>query len=115
MLIVVALGGNVVSPPGGEGNIPAQFAATRAMAPLLADRIVAGDRLLITHGNGPQVGNTLRRVELASQQVYPLPLDIVVADTEAGMGYMICQCLMNELARRKFPTLCTTIITTVRV
>ena len=115
MLIVVALGGNVVSPPGGEGNIPAQFAATRAMAPLLADRIVAGDRLLITHGNGPQVGNTLRRVELASQQVYPLPLDIVVADTEAGMGYMICQCLMNELARRNFPKLCTTIITTVRV
>ena len=47
--------------------------------------------------------------------IYPLTMDIVVADTEAGMGYMICQCLMNELARRGQPRLCTTIITTVRV
>jgi len=115
MLIVVALGGNAVSPPGKQGNIPAQFAATRAVMPQLADRILAGDQLVITHGNGPQVGNVMRRIELASDHVYPLPLDIVVADTQAGMGYMICQCLMNELAKRGSPRECTTIITTVRV
>ena len=111
MLIVVALGGNAVSVPGGKSDIPAQFAATRAAMPPLADLIVAGHQLLITHGNGPQVGNVMRRVELAADQVYPLPLDIVVADTEAGMGYMICQCLMNELAGRGKSRVCTTIVT----
>src|SRR5271156_1991739 len=115
MLIVVALGGNAVTVPGGKADIPAQFAATRAAMPPLAELISGGHQLLITHGNGPQVGNVMRRVELASEHVYPLPLDIVVADTEAGMGYMICQCLMNELTRRNSPKLCTTIITTVRV
>ena len=64
----------------------------------MADLILQGHQLVLTHGNGPQVGNVMRRVEIAAQHhVYPLPLDIVVADTEAGMGYMICQCLMNEL------------------
>src|SRR2546423_8038159 len=119
MLIVVALGGNAVSLPGKEGNIADQFAATRATMPPLVELIQQGHQLLITHGNGPQVGNVMRRVEIAAQQttdrVYPLPLDIVVADTEAGMGYMISQCLMNELEQRGQRKLCTTIVTTVRV
>jgi carbamate kinase len=114
-LIVVALGGNAVSLPHRQGNIPEQFAATRAAMLPLADLIQNGDRLLITHGNGPQLGNVMRRIELAASEVYPLPLDIVVADTEAGMGYMVCQCLMNELSRRGHPRVCTTIVTTVRV
>jgi carbamate kinase len=116
MLIVVALGGNAVSLPGKEGNIADQFNATRAACGPLADLIQAGHQLVITHGNGPQVGNVMRRVELAAQHhVYPLPLDIAVADTQAGMGYMICQCLMNEMARRGKPIVATTIITTVQV
>ncbi|MFT3786899.1 MAG: carbamate kinase [Tepidisphaeraceae bacterium] len=120
MLIVVALGGNAVSLPGKEGNIAEQFAATRVAMHSLADLISAGHQLVITHGNGPQVGNVMRRVEIAAHQlpgerVYPLPLDIVVADTEAGMGYMISQCLMNELASRGIGQLVTTIITTIRV
>src|SRR3954465_15581623 len=119
MLIVAALGGNAVSLPGKEGNIADQFAATRAVCVPLADLIVQGHQLVITHGNGPQVGNVMRRVEIAAanstDRVYPLPLDIVVADTEAGMGYMISQCLMNELAARGQTRLCTTIVTTVRV
>jgi carbamate kinase len=58
----------------------------------------------------------MRRVEIAAQHhVYPLPLDTAVADTQAGMGYMISQCLMNELARRKSPRLVSTLVTTVRV
>jgi len=62
------------------------------------------------------VGNVMLRVEIAARQnVYRLPLDIAVADTEAGMGYMIGQCLMNELAERGTPRICATIITTVRV
>ena len=116
MLIVVALGGNAVSPPGQEGNIPQQYASTRRAVQPLANLLLAGRRLAITHGNGPQVGNVMRRVEIAAQHhVYPLPLDTVVADTQAGMGYMIGQCLMNELASRGRPRVCSTIITTVCV
>jgi carbamate kinase len=116
MLIVAALGGNAVTLPGTEGNIVEQFAATTAAVRPIVDLILAGHRLVLTHGNGPQVGQVMRRVEIAAQfKVYPLPLDTAVADTQAGMGYMICQCLMNELVRRGSPRLCTTIITTVRV
>src|SRR3954464_12701010 len=119
MLIVIALGGNAVSLPGKEGNIADQFAATRQVCGPLADLVSQGHQILITHGNGPQVGNVMRRVEMAASnsadRVYPLPLDIIVADTEAGMGYMISQCLMNELEQRGRRTLCTTIVTTVRV
>ncbi len=116
MLIVAALGGNAVTLPGTEGNIAEQFAATTAAVTPIVDLLLAGHRLVLTHGNGPQVGQVMRRVEIAAQfHVYPLPLDTAVADTQAGMGYMICQCLMNELVRRGRPHLCTTIITTVRV
>jgi carbamate kinase len=116
MLIVVAVGGNAVSLPDRAGTIDDQFAATRQVVVFLADLIGKGHQLVITHGNGPQVGIVMKRVEIAARHnVYPLPLDIVVADTEAGMGYMICQCLMNELSKRGSPRVCTTIITTVRV
>ncbi|TWT40883.1 Carbamate kinase 2 [Phycisphaerae bacterium RAS1] len=114
-LVVVALGGNAISPPHAEGNIPEQFAATRAAAVRLADVAQAGYRLLITHGNGPQVGNVLRRAELASREVYMLPLEICVADTQAGMGYMIAQCLNNELQRRGDPRRAGAIVTCVEV
>src|SRR4051812_7715652 len=116
MLIVVALGGNAVSLPGKEGNIADQYEATRAAIIPLVDLILANHRLIITHGNGPQIGQVMRRVEIAAQHhVYPLPLDTAVADTQAGMGYMISQCLMNELARRGSPQLVSTLVTTVRV
>src|SRR5215475_11432110 len=116
MLIVVGLGGNAVSPPGLEGTVPQQFSTTRAAIQPLARLITAGHQLVMTHGNGPQVGNVMRRVEIAARHhVYPLPLDTVVADTQAGMGYMISQCLMNELADRGTPRICSTLITTVRV
>ncbi len=113
--IVVALGGNAISQPGQPDDIPAKFAQTRKTTKLLADAIAAGFRLVITHGNGPQVGNVLRRSEIASHEVYPVPLEICVADTQAGMGYMISQCLMNELAARGKPRPVTTLVTTVSV
>ena len=84
--IVVALGGNAISPPHAEGNIPQQFDASRRTASHLAGLIEAGITPLITHGNGPQVGNVLRRVELAAHEVYPLPLETCVADTQVSSG-----------------------------
>ncbi len=113
--VLVALGGNAISPAEKEGNIPQQFDATRATVAHLVDLIAHGVRLLITHGNGPQVGNVLRRVELAAHEIYTLPLDICVADTQGGMGYMIAQCLDNELRRRGIDLVANTIITTVEV
>lgn len=114
-LAVIALGGNAISPPDAEGNIPQQFAASRATAARLADVIGAGFRVLVTHGNGPQVGNVLRRAELARHELYMLPLDICVADTQAGMGYMIAQCLNNELLRRGDARRACAIVTSVEV
>lgn len=113
--LVIALGGNAISVPGEQGTIEEQFMHTRQTANILADAILAGYRPIITHGNGPQVGNILRRVELAKHELYTIPLELCVADTQAGMGYMISQCLMNELASRGQQRHVTTIVTTVLV
>lgn len=98
---VVALGGNALSKPGQKGDIPEQFANTRESCLHLHAMMEKGYRLCITHGNGPQVGNALRRVELAENEIYPLDLGICVADTEGGMGYMIQQEMGNTLIRKK--------------
>jgi carbamate kinase len=113
--LVIALGGNAISPEDCEGNLEQQFERTRATAATLAGVLQSGAPALITHGNGPQVGNVLRRVELAAHEVYPLPLDICVADTQGGMGYMIAQCLNNEFRRRAISRTATALVTTVEV
>lgn len=109
---MLALGGNAIS--SGTGDIPSQFAQSRVTARYIADLIGAGHHVLLTHGNGPQVGNTLRRVELSRHEVYPIDLGLCVADTQAGMGYMICQCIRNEMhARGRAASACTVITTVV--
>ena len=113
--IVVALGGNAISPLGEEGNITQQFRQTRQTVAGLRDLLISGAPLIITHGNGPQVGNAIRRVELSADEVYPLDLGICVADVQGGMGYMIAQCLMNALRRHGRDRIVTTIVTTVQV
>jgi len=113
--IVIALGGNAISPADEEGNISQQFEHARQTTVPLVDLVAAGGRILVTHGNGPQVGAALRRVEIAAREVYTLPLDICGADTQGGMGYMIAQCLNNELRRRRIDIVANTIITTVEV
>jgi carbamate kinase len=88
VLTVVALGGNALMQPGERGTAAEQRAnlATtfRAITPLLT-----GDRIVITHGNGPQVGNELLRQELASAEAPPLPLYLAVAQTQAEIGALI--------------------------
>ena len=95
--IVVALGGNAISQQFEEGNIYQQFVNTRQSLTGVAGLISLEYRVLISHGNGPQVGNQLIRIESARDQVPVLPLGIVVADIQGGMGYMIAQCLTNVL------------------
>lgn len=113
--VVIALGGNAISAPGEEGNIQQQFEHTSQTAAVLCDAIQRGHRVVITHGNGPQVGNVLRRVEIASSELYPLPLEVCVADTQGAMGYMVSQCLMNVLRQRGMDRDVTTVVTTVLV
>lgn len=114
-LIVVALGGNAISRPNEEGHIAQQFENTSYTARYLAELIAQGYQLVMTHGNGPQVGNALRRVELASKELYRLPLYICGADTQGGMGFMITQCLNNALQQRSIPRRVTAIVTSVEV
>lgn len=96
---VIALGGNAIQKAEQVGTITEQFAnsseACREIARIIAD----GNTVALTHGNGPQVGNILRRVELSSKEVYPLPLDVCVSDSQGGMGYMLQQVMKNELER----------------
>ncbi|HKQ48002.1 MAG TPA: carbamate kinase [Phycisphaerae bacterium] len=115
MKVVVAIGGNALVTPGGPGDVADQFAHSRQMVRPLADLVERGWQVTVTHGNGPQVGNVMRRVELSSHVVYPIDLGLAVADTQAGMGYMIAQTLMNELLQRGIGRLCVALVTSVIV
>jgi carbamate kinase len=114
-ILVVALGGNAISAPGKIGTIDEQFEQVSQTAQSLCDAIERGYQLVVTHGNGPQVGNVLRRVEIASRELYPIPLEVCVADTQAGMGYMIAQCLANTMGPRNLVNDVTAVVTTVLV
>jgi carbamate kinase len=114
-LIVVALGGNALVRAEDEGRMEQQLANCRLAARSLADLIQAGHQLVLTHGNGPQIGNFLLRNEAASDRIFPLPMEIASAYVQGGMGYMIAQTLTNELERRGIGQAVTGILTTVRV
>lgn len=114
--IVIALGGNAISKPGLRGTINEQIYSAHESMEHVATIISEGyDRVIITHGNGPQVGAAILRSEIASASVYPLPMDMCVADTQGGMGYMIGQVLKNCLMRRDVSTEVVTIVCQVQV
>ncbi len=96
-LCVVSLGGNALIRRGEEGTIEEQFAHTRACTSQLSRMVRDGFRIVITHGNGPIVGNIVIRNEAAKNTVPPMPLYICDADSEGGIGYMIQQTLYNSL------------------
>lgn len=111
---VIALGGNAISTTGKE-DIHEQFTNTRRSLGGIVELIQEGFNLAITHGNGPQVGNALLRVERTAHKIPALPLGIIVADTEGGMGYMIEQSLQNRLHRLGIKRSVVTIVTQVVV
>lgn len=113
--IVLALGGNALVNPGEEGNIAQQFANTRKSLQGVVELLEAGHRLVLTHGNGPMVGNYLIRVEEASHIVPTLPLGVIVADTQGGIGYMIMQQLKNKLKEANLNIEVCTVVTQVIV
>jgi carbamate kinase len=113
--IVVAVGGNALSPAGEEGTIAEQFRHTRASLSALVELSRDGWRIALVHGNGPQVGNGLIRQEMARDLVPPLPLGVLVAATQGWIGYMIQQSLQNALARAGVHRTVVTLVTQVRV
>jgi carbamate kinase len=98
--IVIALGGNAITRAGEPGTIPQQFAHTAETLGHLLPLFRGNARVVITHGNGPQIGNILIRVEEGERRVPRLPLDTCVSDSQGGMGYMI-QRVACELFRRE--------------
>jgi len=93
--VVIALGGNAIIKNYQRGTVYEQFANTRDSLKDIPGIINEGHDLVITHGNGPQVGNILIRVEEAIEEAYELPLGVCVAESQGEMGYMIAQTLKN--------------------
>jgi carbamate kinase len=97
---VVAFGGNALVTDAEHDSIPDQYDTVVRTVPHLADMIEQDWRLVVSHGNGPQVGFILRRSEMAKNEVDPVPVDYAVADTQGAIGYMFVKALSNELAAR---------------
>jgi carbamate kinase len=116
-LLVIALGGNAFLRQGERGTFESQNAHIHDASKHLADLIESGYRLVITHGNGPQIGDTLLRHE-AGQKMYKipaLPMDVCVAETQGFIGYMIQQALRSELKKRGIDNVVLSMLTRVIV
>jgi carbamate kinase len=114
-LAVVAVGGNALIQDDRRNSISDQYEAVMESVKHITDMVEAGWDLVLTHGNGPQVGFILRRSELASSEVSPVPLDYAVGDTQGAIGYMFQKALHNELARRSLHKPVVALITQTRV
>jgi carbamate kinase len=95
--LLIAVGGNSLIRAGERGTVAQQFANARVTAEAVAGLAARGYHIVITHGNGPQVGAQLLRSEIASSQTYALPLDICVAMTQGEIGYLLENSLHSAL------------------
>ncbi|HNS97140.1 MAG TPA: carbamate kinase [Polyangiaceae bacterium] len=112
---VVAIGGNSLIKDKHHQEVRYQWDAARETCFHIANMIEKGWTVVVTHGNGPQVGFILRRNEIASSEVHTTPLDAIVADTQGSIGYMLQQSLNNEFVRRGLQRHAFTIVTQVLV
>jgi carbamate kinase len=112
---VIALGGNALIKKNQEGTIYEQFANTREICKFIVKIIKDGWDVVITHGNGPQVGAILLQNDLAKDVTPPMPLGICVAESEGLIGYMVQQCLDNALKKAEINRSVVALITQVLV
>jgi len=112
---VIAIGGNSLIIDKQHEDVPSQWEAVQETCKHIADMIERGWNLIITHGNGPQVGFILRRNELAAHEVHTTPLDMIGADTQGSIGYMIAQTLENEFKERGISQPIAAVVTQVLV
>ena len=99
-LAVVAVGGNALIRDNDHLSIPDQFAEAEKTARPIVDMVEAGWNVVVTHGNGPQMGFVLRRSELSIDEVAPVPMDYAGADLQGAIGYMFVKAFRNEFLRR---------------
>jgi len=111
--VVVALGGNALVKKGQKGTVYEQFANSREAIGPIVEMIRRGYRIVLTHGNGPQVGNILIRVKEALGKAYDVPLGVAVAESQGEMGYMLGQTLQNRLILEKINLSVVTVLTQV--
>jgi len=109
--IVIALGGNAIHQPGQRGTVQEQLRNVESTADQIAELISRGCRIVITHGNGPQVGAILIQQEAAREQTPPMPLDVCGAQSQGQIGYMLQQSLGKMLARRSIERPAVTVVT----
>ena len=114
-VVVIALGGNALIMEGQRGTIAEQFENTRKSLDGIVYCLKQGYGVVITHGNGPQVGNLLLMVEASRNQVPELSLGVCVADTQGAIGYMIQQSLTNRLRKEGLDRCVVTVLTQVIV
>ena len=112
---VVAVGGNSLIKDKARRTIPDQYSAASESMNHIANMVESGWDVVITHGNGPQVGFILRRSELSLHELHPVPLDYCGADTQGAIGYMFQQALYNEFRQRGVAKQAATVVTQVLV
>ncbi len=109
--VVIAIGGNSLIKDAQHQSVPDQYAAVVQTVRHITDLLERGYRIVITHGNGPQVGFILRRSEHSRGLLHEVPLDSIVADTQGALGYQIQQALENEFRRRGLKRSVATVVT----
>lgn len=116
-LAVIAIGGNSLIKDKEHLNVEDQYEAICETVRYIVDLIEEGYEVVVTHGNGPQVGFIMRRSEIAEEveHMHPVPLVSCDADTQGALGYQIQQALHNEFARRNISKNAVTIVTQVEV
>lgn len=112
---VVAIGGNSLITDKLHEDVESQWCAVYETCRHIAAMIKRGWNLVVTHGNGPQVGFILRRNELAAHEVHITPMDLIGADTQGSIGYMLCQCLSNEFRQHNIDRSIVSVVTQVLV
>jgi carbamate kinase len=114
-LVVLAIGGNSLIRDASHKTVLDQWMLARETCHHIAEVIEAGYRVVVTHGNGPQVGFIVRRSELSRHELHEVPLDSCDADTQGAIGYMIQQSLENEFTRRGVRRSAVAVVTQVEV
>jgi carbamate kinase len=115
MRALIALGGNAMTGPDGDASPVQQDRAIGVAMERVADLVAQGVDVLLTHGNGPQVGNLLVKNELAANVVPPVPLDWCGAQTQGTIGFLILDALEAALAARGVDRAVATVVTRTRV
>jgi len=110
-LSVLAIGGNSLIKDKNSVALQDQYEAVKETTGYIAELIEAGLNMVITHGNGPQVGFIFRRGELAQHELPLIPLDICGADTQGAIGYMIEKALLNDFRKRRLDKKVTAVVT----